>query len=998
MTKKAVKRDDPKKKNTGKGGLDTWFAGHGGGKPDERSTWGDWVSITPVKKTITKEDGKKKTYEPGDIVGPCGLSGDPEWSSITENGKKPLKCMPREKAHKMPKKDRAELAKNKRKKERGGKKPTNTPTFSEKAKEVLDKKSALGVTRKARAVLKLRKAISHLLAFYGEDQDRNITEFLNLILSKVESRLQNQFDRKGLYLESVAINRYDPSATNLSFYYAIAGGSYRVDLNIGYSNQYSRLNESIPLKKKMGIALYSVKKVASSSVLIPHPPSEEEHIQELSDISYQYGNRYNAPELQNTLDLESEHLFSNFLSQHGRLESASDIKAVMMDELVSTNIVFHKKFFDISRPNVLAAKYGIPFEYDHLESAQTPTYPSGHTARAYYAAFFFAEKYPLLREGLLNIAKMVAQSRVDRGVHYPSDNIAGKLLAAALYEKKKKEGKKADFFREVYPPDSLTSLNQGSHGKGENPDGVHDHSSLPNGDSARDIGRPSPDSPNLKYRDLHNEPKPTNTIDRGYVNNSGSGSARVIPQSLKQAGSQPAQDLTGVKTWVTKTRQDQIVNDTNPEKTREDYEDGKPQRDRVLPLPSGHPEGRTEERSAPKGFNTVPDSGGQGGQNRPPKDPSALKDHPNGKALHERPRSSAVPGEDYGHPYIDQSTSTGLKRRSKMLRTMPVHIGEIWDIDEEANLVKISGPRSLLPQENRQKKMKGEVRREYDKKRRRTPKSQKQKESLAAKKRYRRNPQRAIRYQQLRRKRPVPYRRLELGGPRTLAQKKTERKRKENVKKGNQMFKAEISSLAILQLVLCSLRAAHWSHWTSHWQVKGKSFYGDHELMDRLYTSLIGEIDVLAEKIVGVAGGEALEPTQQAQIMANKIIPIIEAKAMKDPIRRALFVEEALQIVFKETYRILDERKFLSLGMDDFLMSIASNHETNLYLLRQRAGGRLVIKKAFNKYNPTELILQLYRVLYKNGLTDTVDYLNKNRVPKVVNDAWINKDKVDFIN
>lgn len=257
----------------------------------------------------------------------------------------------------------------------------------------------------------------------------------------------------------------------------------------------------------------------------------------------------------------------------------------------------------------------------------------------------------------------------------------------------------------------------------------------------------------------------------------------------------------------------------------------------------------------------------------------------------------------------------------------------------------------------------------------------------------------------MRRKRQIPYKRKEFGAPRTLIQKRIEKNRKEREKRQKEnkkgsinMRNVEITSLAILQLVLCSLRAAHWSHWTSHWQVKGKSFYGDHELMGRLYNSLIEEIDVLAEKIVAMAGSDALEPTQQAQIMANKLIPIVEAKAMKDPIRRALFVEEALQLVFKETYRILKERDFLSLGMDDFLMSIASSHETNLYLLRQRFGGRLVIKKAFNKYNPTALILQLYRVLYKNGLTDTVDYLNEHRVPKVVNDAWINKDKIEFIN
>lgn len=491
----SVKRDDPKKKNTGKGGLDTWFAGHGGGKPDERATWGDWVSITPVKKTITKEDGSKKTYEPGDIVGPCGISSEAEWTSITEGGKKPLKCMPREKAHKMPKEDRASLAKNKKKQEskNTGKKPVNTPTFSEEAKEI--KKSA----------------------------------------SRVASR---------------------------------------------------------------------------------------------------------------------------FL--------------------------------------------------------------------------------------------------------------------------------KSDFYRQVSPPDELSSFSQGSP-IGRSPNKKETHSSLPNGDTARNIGRPSPDSPNLKFKDLHKQPRPSNREDFGYVQDSGSGSSRVIPYDSgfenKNAGSQPAQDLAGVRTWVNKNNQDQIkVDQASPEKGRADYEDGKPQRDRVLPLPDGHPKGRDEIRQGPGVINSPPDSSGQGGANRPKKDPSALNDHPSGKALNERPRSSGIPGDQYGHPYIDQSTSTGLKRRA-IYKKQLLQIDSIWDIDENGELVKVSTRRILPPRPiDKQKKVRSEAKQNYTVYRRRMSKSQKHKEKVRAKLRYRRQKRRAIKYQESRRENPDRYKRREQGGIRTIKQKT---KRDEKVRSKN---------------------------------------------------------------------------------------------------------------------------------------------------------------------------------------------------------------------
>lgn len=337
VQKHSAKRDDPKLKNTGKGGLDTWFAGHGGGDPDERATWGDWIAITPVKHTITKEDGEKKTYEPGDIVGPCAISSEKDWAGVTSGGKKPLKCMPREKAWGMSKEDRAELAKKKRREEakHRGKKPVNTPTFNEEAKEVTKKKA----------------------------------------------------------------------------------------------------------------------------------------------------------------------------------------------------------------------------------------------------------------------------------------------------------------------------------------------------------------------------------------------SARRVASRYLSARSQPAQDLAGVQTWVNKNRQDQLQDDKSaPEKGREDYQDGKPQRDRVLPLPSGHPKGRDEIRVGPPVVNSPPSSSGQGGANRKPKDPSALNDQPNGKALHERPRSSGMPGDQYGHPYIDQSQSTGLKRRvdAKMIRDFQLSVEPIdyWDIDEDGELVKLSTI-SIKPPQQRQRKQKGQVKRKY---------------------------------------------------------------------------------------------------------------------------------------------------------------------------------------------------------------------------------------------------------------------------------------------
>ncbi len=92
--------------------------------------------------------------------------------------------------------------------------------------------------------------------------------------------------------------------------------------------------------------------------------------------------------------------------------------------------------------------------------------------------------------------------------------------------------KKSDFYRQVSPPDQLSTFSNGIPTNRGN-DAKEEHSSLPNGDTARNIGRPSPDSPNLKYRNLDRGDaygkKPSNKEDFGHVHDSGSGSARVIP-------------------------------------------------------------------------------------------------------------------------------------------------------------------------------------------------------------------------------------------------------------------------------------------------------------------------------------------------------------------------------------------------------------------------------------------------------------------------------------
>lgn len=139
--------------------------------------------------------------------------------------------------------------------------------------------------------------------------------------------------------------------------------------------------------------------------------------------------------------------------------------------------------------------------------------------------------------------------------------------------------------------------------------------------------------------------------------------------------------------------------------------------------------------------------------------------------------------------------------------------------------------------------------------------------------------------------------------------------------------------LTALEEVFGVLRAAHWFHWTAHWQ--SKSQYGDHLLFERLYTGVTDEIDTLAEKLVGYFGEGGVDPNVSLSHTSLWIQKWTLGGSMAT-ISGALQAEQDIQDVLKATYDALKADGKLTLGLDDFIMAVANAHETNIYLLQQR--------------------------------------------------------------
>jgi DNA-binding ferritin-like protein len=150
-------------------------------------------------------------------------------------------------------------------------------------------------------------------------------------------------------------------------------------------------------------------------------------------------------------------------------------------------------------------------------------------------------------------------------------------------------------------------------------------------------------------------------------------------------------------------------------------------------------------------------------------------------------------------------------------------------------------------------------------------------------------------------------------------------------------------AIDLLRHLLALLRAQYWMYQESHWKAQGIGGYGSHLLFQRIYDGdddnegeddegIQGEVDDLAEKMVGAYGNEAICTAVLIQRTAGWIARWSKVECLH---ARGLLSERDCQKVIKTTYDRLKAMGELSLGMDDFLMSLASAHETNQFLLRQ---------------------------------------------------------------
>ena len=169
---------------------------------------------------------------------------------------------------------------------------------------------------------------------------------------------------------------------------------------------------------------------------IPYPPIDSlEGEQDLARTIIQYNNRVVPPELQQAADIDMDSLFTTFLDRKGITFNESYYNKLRVD--LTPIIKTLKEYYNRPRPFQVAEVYGLDFTADDLTTVQSPSYPSGHTIQAYVIALSLSEQFPEYEVELLNIAELISQSRIDRGVHFPTDVEFGRIIAKLIFNEMK---------------------------------------------------------------------------------------------------------------------------------------------------------------------------------------------------------------------------------------------------------------------------------------------------------------------------------------------------------------------------------------------------------------------------------------------------------------------------------------------------------------------------------------------------------------------------------
>jgi len=180
-----------------------------------------------------------------------------------------------------------------------------------------------------------------------------------------------------------------------------------------------------------------VLEVNYDGIKIGLPPEDLSHVttMELDEVEETVTESKLPKSILKVADKAPLKLFTATANKYG-LDTLEE-EAQLVSEDWNTIAFYYKDKFKRRRPYEILKEHDKEFPINRTSSSESPSYPSGHSMMGYGLAEFYKEKYPYLADEWDNIADIIAHSRLQLGVHFPSDNKASKSIVDQVTEMSK---------------------------------------------------------------------------------------------------------------------------------------------------------------------------------------------------------------------------------------------------------------------------------------------------------------------------------------------------------------------------------------------------------------------------------------------------------------------------------------------------------------------------------------------------------------------------------
>jgi len=123
---------------------------------------------------------------------------------------------------------------------------------------------------------------------------------------------------------------------------------------------------------------------------------------------------------------KSEAVFEKYCNENGLSYDKKLLKK--LNKQLSQVVGSLKQKYSRPRPKVYMEMTNDEFPYSKIKDTESFSYPSGHTAHGYFIAGLLSAMHPSHSNDFRTLAELIGQSRIDNGVHYPSDVEFGRYV------------------------------------------------------------------------------------------------------------------------------------------------------------------------------------------------------------------------------------------------------------------------------------------------------------------------------------------------------------------------------------------------------------------------------------------------------------------------------------------------------------------------------------------------------------------------------------------